>query len=1326
MLHLGGRWTDLPIPQPTTDIVSVPDGQRARQAVASLGGHVLQATRAATEWVQLPEDAALLIEVAEDYATLARGALGMTQVKQEYGASVTLRSDGVRKSLAGLIAFQEANPGLRVSLAYLTTATPGIEADSALPGRIGGIAYWHEVSRGADVAPLRQLLLDTQRDELVLRRVREVDDETLRSSIVQAVTWLTGSPGLQDATRVLEARLRALGVQRTGFAADGEAALPLLVHRILVTAVAEDRRLTRDDFEREWARATTVPASVTMMRNLAMGGQAGGLALSPDPPPPALSSRTAQRRALVDGLREDLRTCDVLWLHGSSGLGKSQLSRLIEARDNGRWAFVSLGHRDAATQAARMRDAIGGIARDGFAGLIIDDLPVPAPEGLRRWIGAAALEVSAIPGARVVVTSEREPLPQVRQAFEPLRMKVCDAPYLEREDVADIVRATGCDPDAWAALIHLTCGGGHPLLVDARVAGLASKGWPAGERLVGLGLGSGPSEVADVRREVSLRLLGELSADAHMLLLRLSGLIGSFDRRLVDAVAAIEPPIQRAGALLEYLVGPWIEQERADRYRLSPLLHAAAASLSEGERAAVHNAAIADLIGRNPFPGDLLSSLTFYVVIARHMGGFMFIAKAVIGSAQRSEIAQAMFPLAYMMSGEGGLLVPEHPGVSAMVRTAQVMAAVNADPPSMVGQVVAEALAEADRLPDKLRGANSFTTLMAVLGNERADLPARTWMPMLVRFRELRIAGGIPDEMAEPLADVDLGGTTPEQMFFAVRSGKIDTVADLEELFHELEGIDPAWRGHLIEASAILFKSPPLFVQSAWSQESAPMTLDAAHAEQVYKRLAEQAAEWGEIDIAVECVRSRAVMLDEYLDRHDEALTVLAEAEERFGGSERLVRSTATVLATMGRHEEELALLSTLGPAYSVEEPLERLMMLRTSAISAGKLKRYEEAAQSFNDAYGAATGERPEVLGASVCPGLLADAAAMKVREGRIAEALASLVLACEVVDGDESGDPSLGFARAAITQVTQWAAAELEGRSFPEDPSATPGVCSTLRPKFDPAEHPVRKLNQEWYLVARLEAIAGVDAGAERRLLERERVDGVQLNLAVGATATQAHAYIGRKNEAALLALLPRYAWVFGRFMAAAGGDEVAAAAEQTSPDQWSEAEAGVARAAVSGLLGMMLVSGDVEGAASANQRATAISAALSFRIDADTGDEAEGGDIFGAGIAALRLVLGGTFLDAERLLRASVHLFIWLRHAGADELSVSVHATLGRRWLELCSAHRAILSNPRLSVPAIEAAAALQPGIGALARLVEAGRLASWLALPAEIVAMLRASR
>ena len=82
------------------------------------------------------------------------------------------------------------------------------------------------------------------------------------------------------------------------------------------------------------------------------------------------------------------------------------------------------------------------------------------------------------------------------------------------------------------------------------------------------------------------------------------------------------------------------------------------------------------------------------------------------------------------------------------------------------------------------------------------------------------------------------------------------------------------------------------------------------------------------------------------------------------------------------------------------------------------------------------------------------------------------------------------------------------------------------------------------------------------------------MQLELAVGAAATQMQAYVERMDAPALISLLQRYVWLSGRLTAKAGQGAVADAAEQISPADWSEAETGVARATVSGLLGMLLL--------------------------------------------------------------------------------------------------------------------------------------------------------
>jgi hypothetical protein len=74
-----------------------------------------------------------------------------------------------------------------VSLAYLTTAEPGKEAGALLPGGATGIDYWRDVARGADIGPLRQMLLDSQTDESVLAHIKATDDDRLRATLVQRV-----------------------------------------------------------------------------------------------------------------------------------------------------------------------------------------------------------------------------------------------------------------------------------------------------------------------------------------------------------------------------------------------------------------------------------------------------------------------------------------------------------------------------------------------------------------------------------------------------------------------------------------------------------------------------------------------------------------------------------------------------------------------------------------------------------------------------------------------------------------------------------------------------------------------------------------------------------------------------------------------------------------------------------------------------------------------------------------------------------------------------------------------------------------------------------
>lgn len=268
----------------TVGALNVPEEQRGRQAVASLGGYVHQLVATLRAWSRLASGEALLLEVAEDYAVLAADALHMSQIKRETsGSSLTLRRGDARKAILSLWQFRTANPDRDVHLHFLTTASAGAEAGVIFPEGATGIGWWARAARGADVEPVRAFLLSLDWPDDLATFLATAPVEALRDGLLRRISWLAGS----DPTDILLASLAAefgeRAVAQGMLASDGERALPLLVLRLLETVLAEDRRLTKGDFESEWEKATTIPMSLGTVRRVfaGMGGSSKADGSSP-------------------------------------------------------------------------------------------------------------------------------------------------------------------------------------------------------------------------------------------------------------------------------------------------------------------------------------------------------------------------------------------------------------------------------------------------------------------------------------------------------------------------------------------------------------------------------------------------------------------------------------------------------------------------------------------------------------------------------------------------------------------------------------------------------------------------------------------------------------------------------------------------------------------------------------------------------------------------------------------------------------------------------------------------------------------------------------
>ncbi len=231
-----------------------PRVDKAHQAVHALRGYTYQCLAAALAWIDISQEGKLYLEVAEDYAIVAKDALQLTQVKDtKQSGTVTLNSTGIRKAIRAFVKLVEMNPGIDIEFHFMTTSEIGTERN--LADRLSGTAgldYWKEVAKGEGIAPLRTKLQSGKFGESVRNYCVARSDKELRDSLIRKIHWNCGKPNIATLREELQNRLVVIGRDR--FKLPSEEARRLvnhLVQKVLETSIIDDskkRVLTRADF----------------------------------------------------------------------------------------------------------------------------------------------------------------------------------------------------------------------------------------------------------------------------------------------------------------------------------------------------------------------------------------------------------------------------------------------------------------------------------------------------------------------------------------------------------------------------------------------------------------------------------------------------------------------------------------------------------------------------------------------------------------------------------------------------------------------------------------------------------------------------------------------------------------------------------------------------------------------------------------------------------------------------------------------------------------------------------------------------------------------
>ena len=1107
---------------------SVPEADAARQAVDSLRGYAYQAMATALAWLDIDEDSRLFLEVAEDYAVIAKEALRAVQVKDtQRSGSVTLNSPDTRKAVAAFVELVQRNPGTEVELRFFSTSVIGTEqAIADRPAGMAGLEYWRRVAAGADPFPLRAILESEKYPESVRTFSKERDDVALRHDLIERIHWDCGNPDFSTLRQELEERLVVVGRERFQISSlEARGLVAPLVYQVLQTSILEnarDRVLTRAklcetvdvatrvsmprDAVDAFARATAEMAkslSVGMVPHSPLAVADTGWLIEGTTLP--LQKGMVSRDSLECSVTDVLRSFGAVVLVGGSGLGKTTVSRAVAITQAKEFFVVEFGNTDADEARRRLDVVFARIGGLPSSMLILEDLnDLDDPEvGLSL---ARVIESLRRRNRTALITCYRKPSAKALTAIGLDQDCVVNCPYLSEEEARLLVLKNGGDPNKWGRVAYLTGAFGHPQLTHAFVSGIAARGWPIEEihHIVSHGLSS---EDTDAARDAARRsLVSALPEQTRVLVYRLSLAIGLLRRPIALAVGDIPPGLSRVGERLDELVGPWIEALSKDRLRISPLARGFGSEmLTADEQQAVHETIALQMVKESKLDPSDVDTILMHGLVGKSGQSLTMLAFCVLSADPRTLELIAEHLSIFRLLKTDVPIFPHDSIVSTLLRIAQFRLAVVGSERNKVSNVAAALLNEIGRMPrGEVRDVLEAQALLTILGTIGSANYLDDWLPLLVRLKGMVEADADLRHLANNV-DAALGANGGGFFggLFHVGSANLASVERLEHVINAVDKLDPKERALWLRPVADEFSDYSVFINGPWVAQRHSEAFDAADAAIRYQRMAEKTRDWGIHALSFQCSVAQAIMLDEYQNDGDSALTVLEDRMAAQRDDVILRRAMAKIYFRRGDHAKALGILRGLADTVGRNSPVERAFTLREAAICAAKCGELSQAETWFLEARSAAELTRLDDMTAMAI-GLNADSAVTAFQNGNVDRALTRLV---DAVDALTGVNPEATLRAAYCHRVVRHTVLWLKSRIDESDVKIgdapivmDAGTCSNPDPSPAIRERPIAHIDITSYMLAEAETAAGIDVGILSSLdarLEQGQIPLMEFNL-------------------------------------------------------------------------------------------------------------------------------------------------------------------------------------------------------------------------------------
>ena len=807
------------------------------------------------------------------------------------------------------------------------------------------------------------------------------------------------------------------------------------------------------------------------------------------PLPRALASRKSE----IDDIARSLEHYGMSWVSGAAGMGKTVAARVAALRTGGNWASINLKGLNSEQAAPILSDAAVAMHDYDLQGILLDDLECGLDTHVSDSLHYLLHSADRLDVLTICTAPNAPPSDFLFTADLPQEV-ILKLTEFSEDDIGEILEKLGVTETYWANYVHLISGGGHPQLAIAAIQSLSGTGWDPEEFKTLNAVLVGSPEVEEVRRRTRERLLDELSVSSRRLIERLSLKTGSFKRELAIDLAKISPSIPDAGIVMDRLIGSWIDQQEGDRFHLSPLLsNYAAKTLSNEDKETIQSAIAVSLTkGRSLDVSDMNAAL-LAAWSSQNTAVIVKICMAIFGAEHDELEIIAPHMSMFTLFRTDTSAYPSEPAINQMFRGAQLIL-LNQE--SDRGQQFSDALICFEREALEVEDASIRTSMSMLvyskilLQTSKAGLGI-SFLEFISKLNKIleNEDSLLPSDMVEQMAIPGSDGVEAIGFMFLNQSNKISKIQDLLAVFDYLDRSPRALREKLLGAFHHDDFEIDMLVNSAWLREHDADTIDASTHVPIFARLEEYATSWGQAELAVCCRKFQAIILDEYGSDKDGALSVLDDGFTKFGQTNsELVRAKAKVLYRSDDHEGSLELSKKLIEGDAPLSEVEKAFLGRDAAISAEKQGDFKTARRYY--LFGSDAAKKSNIPDmAAMRVGLLADAALTSWHSEDRLTCLQDFVAVLNELNQFKP-DVSLRTAHchAVARHVLLWLDQDATGeKRLLEDGEETkiyPGCVSNPEPHPEIESRFVPPIEMAWYMLAKVENHAELDAGITENL--------------------------------------------------------------------------------------------------------------------------------------------------------------------------------------------------------------------------------------------------